>query len=32
MKKVVLACALVVLVLTAIKVFSSCDGSKKVPT
>lgn len=28
MKKVVLACALVVLVLTAIKVFSSCDGSK----
>lgn len=28
MKKVVLACTLVALVLTAIKVFSSCDGSK----
>lgn len=28
MKRVILACALVVLVLTAIKVFSSCDGSK----
>lgn len=28
MKRVVLACVLVVLALTAIKVFSSCDGSK----
>ena len=28
MKRVILACALVALVLTAIKVFSSCDGSK----
>lgn len=28
MKKVVLACASVLLVLTLIKVFSSCDGSK----
>lgn len=32
MKKVVLACAFVILIIAVVEVFSSCDGSKKVPT